>query len=188
LFEYPAVFGKAGVFSPAYWFNPEIYEHTTSHPLPEDVRMYLLAGEQEGNGSVVADVNQMESTLLASGVSPAEVFKKIDADGEHSEWYWAREFPAAYKWLFGDLVLSDEQTEAPGKLWYPNPVDSLLFVEDCQSVRRPNFRMYDLEGKKVLGGRLHDCSIDVSSLPAGVYVVQLRSGRRLVSEEKIMVK
>ena len=40
--EHPEVFGKVGVFSPAYWFNPEIYDHTAQNPIAEDTR--LLAG------------------------------------------------------------------------------------------------------------------------------------------------
>jgi metallo-beta-lactamase class B len=30
----------------------------------------------------------------------ADVRALLPADGAHSEWFWRREFPAAFRWLF----------------------------------------------------------------------------------------
>lgn len=187
--EHPEVFGKVGVFSPAYWFNPEIYDHTAQNPIAEDTRLYLLAGQQEGNGSVVNDVNQMESVLLQSGFPSDNIEVKIDADGEHREWYWAREFPAAYLWLFEDVSVGIEEPEEEEDLTvFPNPADSLLNIRNCTAFRKPSYRLSNSDGKLLMKGKLRDCYIDVSGLPAGVYMLQICSGRKPVIEETIIIE
>lgn len=189
LLKYPEVFGKVGVFSPAYWFNPEIFDYTAQNPIAEDARIYLLAGQQEGNGSVVNDLNQMNTVLLQSGFPSENIHVKIDADGEHSEWYWAREFPAAYLWLFEEVsVSSEEPSEIDEPVVFPNPVDSLLNVPNCQALKRPAYRLSNSNGKVLMKGKLQNCSIDVSALPAGVYMLQVCSGRKPVFEETIIVE
>ncbi|MBK8043040.1 MAG: hypothetical protein IPK21_10510 [Haliscomenobacter sp.] len=61
----------------------------------------MAAGQLEGP-HVVRDLNKLHQTLLKSGFSAANIKKVIHEDGKHQEWYWAREFPTAYQWLFGD--------------------------------------------------------------------------------------
>jgi hypothetical protein len=33
-------------------------------------------------------------------VAPGDLRSLLPADGAHSEWFWRREFPAAYRWLY----------------------------------------------------------------------------------------
>lgn len=187
--EHPEVFGKIGVFSPAYWFNPEIFDFSDQNPVSEETRIYILAGEEEGNGSVVNDVNQMQSTLLQGGFPSENINVKIDADGEHSEWYWAREFPAAYQWLFEDVEVAVNDFDEDDSLsFYPNPADSLIYVHNCTTLKNPTFRLSNSSGKLLSKGKLNDCSVNVSALPAGVYVLQICSGRKPIAEESIVVK
>ncbi|MBA2243755.1 MAG: hypothetical protein H0W11_02295 [Gemmatimonadetes bacterium] len=43
----------------------------------------------------------MIATLTAAGFRVGrDLAAFICADGTHSEWFWRREFPAAYRWLF----------------------------------------------------------------------------------------
>jgi predicted alpha/beta superfamily hydrolase len=49
--QYPQVFSKAGVFSPAYWTAPASFDFVGTHPLPKDARVYLLMGEKEGDST-----------------------------------------------------------------------------------------------------------------------------------------
>lgn len=187
--KYPGVFGKVGVFSPAYWFNPAIFDFTAQNPVAEGTRIYLLAGQLEGNGSVVNDVNQMKSVLLQGGFPTENLAVKIDADGEHKEWYWAREFAAAYLWLFGDASTGDSSVQPIGG-WkiFPNPADSVLYIENCSQLKKPSFRLNSSSGKVLLKGKLHDCTIDVSGLPAGAFLLQLFSGQRQVTEQMVIIK
>ena len=182
------VFSKAGIFSPAYWFNPEIFSFTTDTPKNEAMKLFLLAGEQEGNGSVVADVNQMEGLLFGNGFGAEEVKKVFHADGEHSEWYWAREFPAAYLWLFGGLNLTGaSEAEAGNIRIYPNPTDSLIYVTNTGDLQRPSYRIYSMEGKILMKGKLENIFINLGKLPSGPYALQIFSKHRLVFKDKVIV-
>jgi hypothetical protein len=51
----------------------------------------------------VADQRRMIDTLAAAGFrGGVQVDTAIRADGTHAEWFWRREFPAAYRRLFGE--------------------------------------------------------------------------------------
>ncbi|MEK7254104.1 MAG: alpha/beta hydrolase-fold protein, partial [Bacteroidota bacterium] len=131
LIQYQDVVSKAGIFSPAYWFNsPQIFDHTDDTPKTQPLKAYIIVGQIEGGSANPANqVNQMHDLMLENGFTDdQEVEKIIHADGAHSEWYWAREFPAAYKWLFGGLNLSAANEAAANQVKvYPNPADSVLF-------------------------------------------------------------
>jgi metallo-beta-lactamase class B len=106
--KYPDVFSRAGIFSPALWVAPEVYSFVRdAAPLRPDVRLYFVSGALEAatgeeSGVYVNDQKRMIETLVAAGLKPgANVVALIQPDGKHSEWFWRREFPAAYKWMFG---------------------------------------------------------------------------------------
>ena len=189
LLERQDVFGKAGVFSPAFWFNPEIYDHSTNTDKTGDMKLFFLAGIPEGNGSVVADVNQMYSVLLNNGFEEWELNKTFHADGAHSEWYWAREFSDAYIWLFAGLNFTNtpETTDHAARL-FPNPVDSFLFLKNMPTWTRPSYRIAGMDGKIHASGRLNSTQVDVRHLAPGMYVFQVISKREAVMSEKFVVK
>jgi predicted alpha/beta superfamily hydrolase len=182
------VFSKAGIFSPAYWFNPEIFSFTNDTPKTGPMKLYMLAGETEGNGSVVEDVNQMEGLLSGNGFGTDEVKKVFHADGEHSEWYWAREFPAAYQWLFGGLNLTAASEKEAGNIRiYPNPTDSVIYVTNTEDLKRPAYRIYSIDGQLLMKGRLQEIFINLGTLPSGPYVLQIFSKHKLVFKDKVIV-
>ena len=188
LIQHQDVFGKAGVFSPAFWFNPEIFNHSETTPKTAPMKIYMLAGTNEGNGSVMADVNQMEATLLNNNFSPNEINTAFHTDGEHSEWYWAREFPQAYLWLFDGLNISAaSQTQAASIRIYPNPADTMLFLDNMPSPKKPRYRLYSLDGHLVKKEKLKGNTIDVSSLQPGCYILQIQAKRKFIFTRKIVI-
>jgi metallo-beta-lactamase class B len=103
--KYPDVFGRAGVFSPAFWFaGDSAFAHAGAAPGPQPgTRFYFVTGAQEGSEPqvYVRDHHRMVDTLHAAGFRTGDhVQAHVRADGTHSEWFWRREFPAAYRWLF----------------------------------------------------------------------------------------
>jgi len=191
IMEHQDVFSKAGIFSPAFWFNdPEIFNHSANTPKTAPMKIYQLAGQQEGNGSVVADVNQMEAVLLNNGFGTGELFKAFHQDGQHSEWYWKREFPAAYQWLFSGLNYSATNEPGIAKLkLYPNPTDSALFVENLPDLPKLTYQVYAIGGQLVKKGKLEaGQSLDVSRLPAGSYLLQVFSKKKQVANGQFLVK
>jgi len=99
--EYPEVFGKAGVFSPSFWFSEgQAFWQVLEKGLRKDLKIYMICGSEESR-NMKSDVLAMTRTLLTAGFAPGQVYQKIHTDGDHKEWYWAREFPQAMFWLFG---------------------------------------------------------------------------------------
>lgn len=97
--EHPDIFGKAIVFSPSFWFTQESFWHVVEKGKQADVKVYMVAGVNE-RGNMLSNMLAMKRTMLAHGFEPKEVYLDAHTDGEHSEWYWAREFPKAVSWLF----------------------------------------------------------------------------------------
>jgi len=109
ILKYPQVFGRAGVFSPSLWFSPEIFGLAKSvQPLRPDPRIYLVTGgleiaPGERAGGPGDDQARMLDALTAVGFKTrTEVTASVPPDGRHAEWFWRREFPVAYLWLFAN--------------------------------------------------------------------------------------
>jgi predicted alpha/beta superfamily hydrolase len=97
--EYPQVFSKAGVFSPAYWTAPASYGYIAAKPLPKDARVFMLMGGEEGD-SMVPDVKVMADVMRKTGL-PADHFTLKIVPGEHhNEKFWSTQFGEAVQWLF----------------------------------------------------------------------------------------
>jgi len=108
ILKYPDVFSRAGIFSPAFWVAPEAYSYVAAAPpLRSDSRFYFVIGAQEAANAdeaatYVKDQERMVDSLVAHGLQRGRnIIALSRADGKHSEWFWRREFPAAYQWLFG---------------------------------------------------------------------------------------
>jgi predicted alpha/beta superfamily hydrolase len=113
--KYPEVFGRVGVFSPALWFAPSLFAYARQARPRAGQRFYFVTGAHEGDTPevYVADQRRMIDTLAAAGFRVGvQVDSTIRADGTHAEWFWRREFPLAYRWLFGDTP-ARRTTRAP---------------------------------------------------------------------------
>lgn len=102
--RYPAVFGKAGIFSPSYWYAGEVFDFSAARRLRRATRLYLVAGGKEGDEPLVAvnDVNRMAAQLRATSGKDLELFTAIRPDAQHNEKFWREEFPKAMIYLFGE--------------------------------------------------------------------------------------
>ena len=99
--EYQKTFGFAGVFSPALWLSDQWAEHIRQNGKRRPVQFYLLAGKGESD-TMEQEVWLLAKTLEEAGFSPSQIAVDIDDDGQHSEWYWAREFAGAVGWWLGE--------------------------------------------------------------------------------------
>lgn len=97
--EHQDIFSKAGIFSPSFWFSDEVYTHVETTGKKYDMKIYLLGGEQEST-NLIQEMNHMVTTLHNAGFNDSEINIVTHIDGQHSEWYWRREFPNCYSWLF----------------------------------------------------------------------------------------
>ena len=98
LLKYPEVFGKAGVFSPAFWINSEIFE-LTKNTKTLNSKIYFLCGDNE-SPEMVPDVNKME--ILVSNIRCSCLHltrKRIVRGSQHNEKLWRDNFVKVYSWL-----------------------------------------------------------------------------------------
>ncbi|MFN7119854.1 MAG: alpha/beta hydrolase-fold protein [Saprospiraceae bacterium] len=188
--EYQNIFSKAGIFSPAFWFAPESYAHVSAKGKQADVKIYLLAGQLEDNGSVVADINAMYNTLRNAGFKEQEVIRATHPDGQHSEWYWAREFPAAYRWLFSNATTSVKMPKWTSTITLsPNPADTMVWVKNSTALPNMQYVIYDVNGKTIQPVQpLQNGQIEVAGLPAGTYVLVFYQQNRVVESKQVIIK
>jgi len=99
ILKYPAVFSKAGVFSPAYWVNPQVTQYTRDHPPSTDARIYLYCGGKEGDEMTDA-LHAMQGELEKIMPREHQLTTRLVSENEHNEKAWRGEFPLAVRWLF----------------------------------------------------------------------------------------
>lgn len=176
LIEHQDVFSKAGVFSPSFWFNGDkTVEHILSKGKLNDVRVFFLAGGMEPT-YINNDVEEVVEAMLTVGFSLDEISNNSPSDGEHSEWFWSREFPVAYQWLFEDMlpvVSSQEATQASIELQvYPNPATDWIRLKGIDLNQSYQVRIVDMSGKiwrdEIQQG---DEAMWTGDLPRGAYAV-----------------
>jgi len=181
--EFQEVFSKGGLLSPSFWFARQGEKDliaANGHQAP--MRLYFLAGtDEEGDGNasnyVVEDMQTMYNTLKNNGFSTTEMNFQTRSDGEHAEWFWAREFPDAYKWLFAGAVSSTgNPTSVEDLKIAPNPVaGSTVRFQSLESGQKYEYQIVGADGKvwrdttTLLGGE----RVRVTELPKGMYLVRV---------------
>lgn len=103
-FQYPNVFGKAGIFSPSFWFSDSVIPFTKKH-LAEanNSKLYYLMGGKEG-GNMVKDLGDVINSMQTNGFPKDNFYVKISPNGTHSEAFWRTEFEEAVLWLFSEAI------------------------------------------------------------------------------------
>ena len=109
--KYPDVFGKVGVYSPAFWFAPKINEFTRTNGNLKDTKMYFLAGGKEGVkagfdeiSETVSGMHNIINILEAQGFPKKNVNSKIVPEGKHNEALWRKNFEETIVWLFKENI------------------------------------------------------------------------------------
>jgi predicted alpha/beta superfamily hydrolase len=175
--KHPTVFSKLGVFSPSFWFSNEIYPFINQSNLEQTLRMYFIAGSQEST-NMVNDINAVISSLINNGQDEAQINKVIKADGQHAEWFWKREFPAAYKWLFqeNNSLNIKEKDKFASILNIQNDLDVLTINLSCNS--NFSFSINDLSGKKIIEQKnASKYIIDKNQFTNGIYFLNVNSDK-----------
>lgn len=96
---YQEVFSKVGVFSPSFWFSPQvdIYAAATDKAYP--TKFYFTAGGMEG-ASVNQDIQEVRSAMHDNGFTNNELKYVLVPNGTHSESFWSTQFDDAVLWLY----------------------------------------------------------------------------------------
>lgn len=94
--KYPKVFGGAGVFSPAFWVAPKIFDDIKAKGKKVNSKIYFYAGDEEGESMVPMTIRAFNEMHRVSKSKMCEV---IRAGGKHNEQRWRVEFPLFYEWI-----------------------------------------------------------------------------------------
>ena len=185
--EHQDVFSKVGVFSPSFWFSDSAYTHVQNKGKQYNMSFYLMAGQQE-SASMVPKLSQMKSALLNAGFTNSEIKYVTHADGQHSEWYWRREFPNAYIWLFNPLMSSTNKQVINDKIKiYPNPFSDFITVDLDNSISDTIIMIYNIEGKLVQSAIIIKSGIiNLQELDKGIYFIQIMDNNKVLSTQKIL--
>ncbi|HPH90700.1 MAG TPA: alpha/beta hydrolase-fold protein [Ferruginibacter sp.] len=97
--KYPAVFGKAGIFSPAFWTASGIDSLTDTSGRQLSGKYFFYMGGKEG-GTYVDDMKRICDKVGKN--SSASIYSVIDPEAEHKEKYWRQWFAEFYKWIMAD--------------------------------------------------------------------------------------
>ncbi|OUR96099.1 alpha-mannosidase [Flavobacteriales bacterium 33_180_T64] len=99
--KYPGTFSKAGIFSPAFWINNDIYDLVRASEVASTSKFFFLAGTKESD-TMVPNQEKMVALLLSKGLKIDNIQNKIIEGGEHNEALWRSNFPQAYQWLIAN--------------------------------------------------------------------------------------
>ena len=169
--EYQNIFSKVGIFSPAFWFSDSSYIHLAAKGITQDLRVYFVAGQNESAG-MIPDMMAMYDALIAAGQDESEMYFLSEPDGAHSEWFWAREYPDAYEWLFDETILANKPISQPYWSIYPNPVSD--YIDISSPAADLKYTIYNLTGQVITFGILVGNRIDTSAISPGLYLLELR--------------
>ncbi len=172
--EHQDVFSKAGIFSPSFWFSNQVYSHVENTGKEQEMKFYMLGGEQE-SASLIQQMEAMETTLYEAGFGASEVMLVTHPDGQHSEWYWRREFKDAYSWLFSEVIDAVPFVSPEDKILIgPNPFTDSLNFETELSLGEVVLNLYDLTAKKMLSRNISiNGSVNLALLKNGLYLLEI---------------
>jgi predicted alpha/beta superfamily hydrolase len=94
--KYNSGFGGIINFSPAFWFNPEIFHFSENQDLLKNSKFYFASGEQESDLILNA---QEEMVNLLKNKPEAKLNAEIRLGEKHNEQFWHKEFLKALMWI-----------------------------------------------------------------------------------------
>lgn len=94
--KYPKIFGGAGIFSPAFWVGPKIFDDIKRKGNLVNSNIYFYCGGQEGE-TMEPDMERAFEEMRE--ISRSRMISNVRPDGKHTEWIWREEFPLFYLWL-----------------------------------------------------------------------------------------
>jgi predicted alpha/beta superfamily hydrolase len=171
-FTYNEVFSRLGVFSPSYWISDSCFTLVESSTHNDPMRIYSIAGTLEGT-TMTGPLAEMEEAYTDAGLSTEEHITFVHPDGQHSEWYWAREFKDAYEWLWDETVsVTDELLNEV--MFYPNPAVNSVRISGLLPNEPYTVNLFDLQGR-VIPVTINGNEIGFSC-PDGCYLLRLTAG------------
>ncbi len=172
--KYQNIFSKVGVFSPSFWFSDSVYNFTSTQGHQGNMKFYFMSGQQE-DVDMVPDIQTVMSTMQSHGFLQSEMTLVTKADGQHSEWFWKREFPEAFKWLFSgvtDVNKMPENNEFDDLNIRQSQKQIFIKISDENSAK---LMIYDVKGSQLFNKNISGQELlNIDFLSSGFYIVILQ--------------
>ncbi|RLD21799.1 MAG: hypothetical protein DRI69_03080 [Bacteroidetes bacterium] len=178
----PDVFGKAGVFSPSFWFSDSTYIFGHANSNLQNMKIYFWAGGMESSQiDVPANTQAMIDTMISGGFNQSNAVLAVDPNGTHSEAFWSAEFPEAIKWLFGNSTVSTKDITSQDQGFeievFPNPTNDTINVVPPNLNQLYHLELFNPNGSRVLDRHIIGrTAIDVQSFGSGIFVLKISRG------------
>jgi predicted alpha/beta superfamily hydrolase len=103
----PGIFGRLLLESPALYISQRriLKDSRFFRRWPEKIFVAIgtrEAGREDKDRQIVEDVRELERILRHAGLTDKRLRVRIDGGATHSEREWARRFPEALTFLFGN--------------------------------------------------------------------------------------
>ncbi|MCF8429222.1 MAG: T9SS type A sorting domain-containing protein [Bacteroidia bacterium] len=183
LFKYPNIYGKAGIFSPTFWFSNQLYTYVLNKSKSNNQKFYFVCGQNEA-GNMANWQDSMNAVLQSKGYDKTTELKNLKKpEGTHSESFWNAEFGACYDWLFADLKQNVKKNEKLNDdiIVYPNPAKNTLFISSLLS-KIESVYLCDFSGKLVEFENIENLQgnqfqINIHQLNQGSYLVKVKTDK-----------
>ena len=130
----------------------------------------------------------MYNTLYNAGFDNDELFIVTHPDGQHSEWYWRREFPAAYEWLYANPITQTSEIAFHNIHISPNPASDILKIEHLYNFDKLITKVFSIDGQLIKVSTLGQSKeLDISYLAEGTYIINIYSKEHLLLSKKIII-
>lgn len=175
-FRHPEIFGRVAIFSPSYWFSSQYLSYSLNQGKSGAPRLYMLAGGKEGK--LAQDTKEMYNSLVGIGFTSNELAVVIEPDGQHSEWFWAREFREAFQWIFNTEQITSLKNDVDSKIQiFPNPTKATLTIVGEGMM---NFKILNIQGKLLENISIHNNGeIDIAPFPDNLLILEMElEGKR----------
>ncbi len=184
--KYQNTFGKVGVFSPAFWIAPQLYSYVRNAPIINTPKIFIIGGGKE-SANLENEMIAMVDTLNNTGYPLSQINYQLKPDGQHSEWFWKREFPAVYSWLFSSSVGINENKSFNFSV-YPNPAKDEINIKGDFISDKLMAEMSDSTGKLIFKKKFKSGkSLELPEVSNGVYILKITDGKQ-VGTRKILIQ
>jgi len=179
------VFGKAGIFSPSFWYSDSSYSFVTQTGSQFPMRYYMMGGTNE-SGGLVGQMQNMIQTLLAAGFDESELELKIVQGGQHNEYLWRTQFGEAYEWLFLDdvSVFNSSAKMAKSQIKVMNHTIYLETGNPFDENKILTINIFSTLGNNVFNSKLQPGQpLQVPEKLKGIYIINITDDRQRLTKK-----
>ena len=191
------VFSRAGIFSPAFWFNQsELLELISTQEKNDFSNIYMTAGEQESE-KMIKDMVLFRDQMEGKGYETGDIQIHAVTNAEHNEKNWSQQFPAFFEWLAYCSPAENEGYRSCEWVCYPYWVEKNINARLYGNL--PLFRM-EIKNEagevvftrdvKTDGDMPYDLreNWDVSTLATGTYTMNLIGNDGIIESKTFQKK